>query len=297
MAEEVTSQPSDARGIVAKHLADYAPEPETPQAPEVEAAPAPEEFDPATIRIPNQKFVTNVPKALEKFKDKTLVDLATSYEEAERAMHTKAEEAARYHRENDELKARLAAAEQYARMTPAQPTVQTDPYTQRGIKLDEAIITDPRSVMATTLDEARRIAREEAEKAANASGEKSRAEFQQAENARRLIGALESARMEASKLYGAEIPIEQWREDVMYIAPRVKWENDNGSEGRIYDPRAYVDHYTRLKGAPKASVPTEGNPPVAARPANVRSERAAPTLTREEALIRKQIRGALNLKD
>src|SRR5688500_11784763 len=79
-----------------------------------EAPPAPVEelsFDPASFTIPD-RIVDTAPKALDKFKSKTLLDIAKSYEESEKGFTRKAQEAAEFRRENEELKARLAAAEQ-----------------------------------------------------------------------------------------------------------------------------------------------------------------------------------------
>lgn len=297
MAEPVVedqSQPaSDAASITRKHFEGYRPDvDETPQAEAGEAdAPVVETFDPATIRIPNRQFVEHVPKALEKFKDKTLVDFATSYEEAERMMHAKAAEAAQTRRENEELRTRLTAAEQYARMSqqPAPTAQQHDPY--EGLDVDTAGVTDMRGFADRTLAEARRIAKEEAATAAQQSRAQVNAERETDAHAAQLVTAFELSRAEVGKLIGRDVPIEEWQSDLQDLARIVHSREPH----RQYDHKAYVETYVRLRGVPKVSVPTEGNPPIAARPASVKPDKPTPTLSREADQLNKQIRKALNL--
>lgn len=289
------SQPSNASDIVAKHFAGLAaPEPDAPQAPEADGGAAPEEapFDPATIKIPNRQFSPNASKALEKFKDKTIADLATSYEEAERTMHSRAQEASDLRRQLDTERAARIAAEQFQRMVAQPQQTPQDIYQRAGVNLDEAIITDPTRVMATTLEEARRIAREESERAAYEWRSQAQAEAQESQNRNVLLSALEMARGEVGKLIGKEISIPEWQNELQDVARLVQMREPE----RVFDHKAYVETYTRLRGVPKVSVPAEGNPPVNAKPSSVKSERQAPTMTREEQQLSRAIRKAMGLE-
>ncbi len=281
MAEpEVPSQPSQAADILGKV---FAPE----SIPQAEAAAEDEGFDTATITIPDQKFAAGVPKSLEKVRGKTLTAVGELIEQTDRWGHENAQKAAQAQRENEDLRSRLAAAEQYARMNaqPQTPQPIYDPY--QGINTDEAIITAPRQVLDRTLTEADRRAAEIAQRTVNAAIQADRNERNQVTAATELVTAFEMARGQVSKMVGREITTDEWRDELQDVARIVK----EREPGRMFDHNVYAETYARLKGVPKATIPTEGNPGLSSRPstANARVQ----TTTSENADLRAAIGRAL----
>jgi hypothetical protein len=248
-----------------------------PQVPEPAPEPAP--FDPASFTIPD-RFSESAPKALDKFKNKTLLDIAKSYEESEKGFHAKAQESAQIRRENEELKARLAAAEQFAKMS-QQPTAAPTPHDPwQGVNPDAEIITDPRRVLDRTLSESERraqlVAQQEAMKVRDEIVNGLRAEKEEAA----IFNTFEIAKFKLRQA-GYTLSDDQWKDDLTYIAPRV------AREGNLFAPDAYVEHFQKLRGPIKATLPKEGNPPVAARAAT--APPSVPTISSEERQLRERL--------
>lgn len=279
---DATSQPGiDALGAFERAVATTEAAP--PAQPLSQAAPpteTPQTFDPATIAIPDYA----AGPTLEKFRGKHLGDVVRSYEESQRAMHQRSQEAAQARRENEELKTRLAVAEQIARMNPAPaPAPPADIWTQAGVNPDVEIINNPRGLLELAIAEAERRARVgAAEEAGKVRSEVSQ-ENEERERAHAYIGTWDAAKAQIRAL-GHELTDQQWVDDLGYIMFKL------GPEAQA-DPSAaftvsrYVDHFTRLRGAPsRATLPTEGAPPVASRAAAVNPKAAqVPTLPAEQA--------------
>lgn len=275
MDPEVPTQP-DASVIVSSALGlESAPPPETPAPEPIDEGP----IDLASLIIPD-RIGDTAPKALEKFKRKSLLDLAKSYEESEKGFHAKAQEAAQTRRENEELKARLAAAEQFAKMTqqPAAAPAPHDPW--HGVNPDSDIITDPRRVLDRTLSESERraqlVAQQEAAKVRDEIVRGIQAEREEAA----IFNTFEIAKFKLLQA-GYTLSDDQWKDDLTYIAPRV------AKEGQLFSPDAYVEHFQKLRGPIRATLPKEGNPPVASRAAT--APPSVPTITSEERALRERL--------
>lgn len=271
---------------LAKGQASAESQPET--APSSAPAVAPPVPDPATSRVP------------EKFRGKSIEEVADSAHNAEQRMHQATEEAARLRRENEDFRIRLIAQEQLR--APAPPQSPVDPWAASGIVPEEAVITDTRRFADTTLnmaeERARRAAAEESAKAIQGFRDEQSNIQRGQQQAGALIGTWEAAKA-AIRAEGYELSEDQWRTDLDFIAPQVAREN-NQRDGVIYDPTAYVAQFKRLRGvvAQRAVIPTEGNPPVAARSASVSpSTPGAPTVSREKKQIYDAVFGALQTID
>ncbi len=285
---EVTSEPTSEAALVNAALG---LEPREAVAPPPEPTPVEEPaFDPATIKIPSRKAVDGVPKAYEKFKDKSLTDVFTSYENAEKWGHEKSQEAAQLRRELEEERARRAAAEQVAKMTPAQEPVTQDYWQKAGINPNEQLFTEPQRVLDTTLTEAERRAAVAAEAAVRKAQQEWQAKQDEEKFASNAFATFEAAKLKLQKL-GYDVSDEQWREELTYIAPVVY------RTGRTLDPDAYVEHYGKLKGAPaKAQLPTEGNPPISAKSSSSTAQ-SVPTIGREEKALRARLADAFGFSE
>ena len=255
-----------------------APAPEPPAVPDL-----------AAIRVPEHEIVP------EKFRGKGLSDVFEAHRNAEQYMHAKANEAAQARRENEELKTRLAAAEQFAKMAQQPPPpapAPVDVWTARGINPEEAVITDTRRFAEATRD----IAVEGARAAAREETQKVRAEWENDQTAQRqadgLVKTWDTAK-EALRARGHNISDDQWKNDLAYIAPAVVREND------VFNTDRYVAHYEYLKGTPavqKPTVPSEGNPPVSSRTAAGPQASARPSVSRERTAIVEQIGRSLGFE-
>lgn len=251
-------------------------------APEEPTAPS-EPSTPATLIIPLNK----VP---EKFRSKPEA-IVEAYENAEKQMHAATQERAQLRREMDELRARLAAADQVTRMTTPQ-SPELNHWQKAGINPGEDIIVSPDKVGDHLLSEAERRAQAVATRAAQEAANQVRAEMQQQQSAAALITAFETAK-KSLRDSGYTLSDEDWKRDLGYIAPAVARENEQ-NPGAVFDHNRYVEHFRVLKGAPaKATLPTEGAPPVAARSATVQNAPPVPTLNREDQQLQKAIHGAL----
>jgi hypothetical protein len=274
-APVVPTEPDQSAAVAAALGLESAPAPETPAPPPVEAAP----FDPASFTIPD-RISDTAPKALEKFKNKTLLDIAKSYEESEKGFHGKAQELAQARREAEELRTKLAAAEQYARMNqqPAAPQAPLDPW--QGVNPDSDIITDPRKVLDRTLSEGERrahlVAQQEAAKVRDEIVNGIRAEREQ----EAIFNTFEVAKFKLRQA-GYNLTDDQWKEDLKFIAPVV------AREEQLFNPERYVQHFQYLRGPIKATLPKEGNPPVAARTATAAPH--VPTISSEERQLRERL--------
>ncbi len=247
----------------------------------VEPTPAtePEEAQPAT----QSSIVIPISKVPEKFRANPDAVFG-AYENSERAFHGKAQEAAQLKRDNEALNARLAAAEQVNRMNPVAKPAEPN--------LSEMVITETPRFVETIEQRAGRIARDESDKASRAVVQEFRIEQAQRDQGNMLIATFESAKAQARK-QGFEVSDQEWPKFVNYAARVIKDE----SPERLLDPSAYIEHLSVMRGTPKASLPTEGNPPVAARAAQAPSKAAPPTLSREDQQLKKRIWEALKLKD
>lgn len=274
----VTTQPSEAEAINSALGLESAPAPEAPApAPVVEAP-----FDPASITIPDRAAV-NAPKAFEKFKNKTLTDVFTSYEEAEKGFHTKAQEAAQARREAEELRMKLAAAEQTARMLqqPPQPVAPHDPY--QGVNPDSDIITDPRKVLDRTLSEAERRAQAIAQQESAKVRQEIISGLQAEREEQAIFNTFEIAKFKLRQA-GYTLSDDQWKEDLKFIAPVV------AREEQLFNPDRYVQHFQYLRGGVRATLPVEGNPPVAARAAT--APPSIPSINKEARQVRERLADA-----
>lgn len=273
-----------------------APAPETPEAPEAPAATAaaPEvaQFDPATIRIPE---TAQLPEHAQKYRGKSLAEVIELERRTQQYGFEKAQEAAQARREADELRARLAAAEQLARMNqkPPEPEVSTDPWTRAGVDPNETIITDPRRVAEVTISEAERRSIEAARQVVAQEVGSMRQQIQREREEQTLIATFELAKHEVRKA-GHNISDDDWVNALRYIGPAIEQENRE-TPGVVFDPKRYVAHYTALRGVPaRPTLPTEGNPPVAARSAAVAPESSPkPSVSREKRQLYEQVYGAM----
>lgn len=282
--QEAPSQPApqDVVSLFNKSL-DSAPA--TPQAPEpLTAVETPQASAPATIAIP----VDRVP---EKFKQKPEA-VFEAYENAERAMHQRANEASQFRREADELRAKLAAAEQFAKLQQQPKPPEVDPW--GGLKPEEAVITDTRrfaeSIRTQAVEEARKAAREETDRVKT----EVRQDQSNRDSATALVKTWDAAR-DMIRASGHQISDEQWKADLGYIAPAVVRENDQ-APGVVLNPKRYVEHYNYLRGAPpKPSIPTEASPPISGRPSVIAAQQpeSIPSISRETRQTRETIAAAM----
>lgn len=275
---EVPSQPEEIGTSINTALGLESAPPETPAVP-VEEAP----FDPATYTIPD-RIIEGAPKSFEKFRNKALTDFAISYENVEKSFHQKAQEAAQARKEAEDLRIRLAAAEQLARIT-QQPQVPQQPVDKwQGANPAEHVITDPQRVFDRTLSVAEQRAQEIAQKAATEAEQRIEAKLQREREEQAVFQTFETAKSEL-RAAGYDISDEQWREDLKFIAPVA------AREGQLFNTKWYVESFSRLKGPIKASLPKEGNPPVAARTSTAPT--AVPSINREDRAIRERFADAL----
>lgn len=287
MAEVETSQPAgagqDAVSALSQLLAENPIEDVAVAAPQSET-PAAEPQSPATIIIPLSKIP-------EKFRSKP-ESIVEAYENAEKTMHGATAEAARLRKEAEELRVKLATAEQVSRMTQQPQQQPQNHWQQAGINPGEDIITSPDKVGDHILTQATKRAEEAALKAAAQVEAKLQAQKQTEEQTRALFWALDTAKVRAKEA-GYDFTDDEYKNVLMYVGPVVA-EEAKQNPNAPYDPNRYVEHIKMLKGAPtKAALPTEGAPPVASRSATMQNAPSVPTLSREDAQLQKAINGAL----
>lgn len=291
METQTQSQPEFKGGVAAFEAALAKQESAAPETPASEAqSEAPAVIDPATIDIPAHDTVP------EKFRGKKLTDAFESIKNAERFMHEKAGEAAQLRKEREELMARLAAAEQFARMTqqPPQPQKPVDPW--GGANPAELVITEPDRFVNTTIAMAEQRASAAAEAAARKVAEGETQKLRDQAAAQALISTFETARKQLGDK-GYDVSDEVWHPHLAKVARILKVENDS-EPGALYDPNRYVNYYTAIAPSPqaKATIPAEGNPPVAAKPAaGPAVVQGRPTVSREQRQLYEQIGKAAGL--
>ncbi len=242
-------------------------------------APAPAEvpltFDPATVRIPKD---AKLPDYAEKFRDKNLPEVFEITRKTEQWGHDKAQEAAQLRRELEDERTRRISMEQLRSQQP--PVQPQDPYAKLGIDPDVAIIGNARQVLDLNRQLSAEDARAIAQQAAKSEADAIRAENQREREANSLIATFETAK-DGLRKAGYQVSDEQWLKDLAYIAPAIAREAETNPNA-LYETRRYMEHFAYLKGAPqKPTIPTEGNPPVAGRPATVAAQPNVPTIAGE----------------
>lgn len=287
--ETEQSQPASIVDRVQAAIAPVEEQAAAAPATETPAPPAPA-FDPATITIPD---VAELPPHFQKFKGKDLNAVIGAQLETERWGHSKAEEAAKARRENEELKARLAAMEQVAKVFPQQQPQPQDHWQKAGVNPNETIFTDPRSVLdatrSMTLEEARQYAEQAAARAAETTKAELRAERLRENEGAAYFNAFEAARAELNSK-GYNLTPEQWAQELAdsKIANYVQFAEPDAR----FNPKRYVELYAMAKplAAKPNVVPTETAPPIASRPATVDTTAATkPSIPRERRQALKQI--------
>lgn len=257
----------------------------TPETP-VAAAPPPAPFDPATIKIPD---IESLPPHLLKFKGKDLNAISSSLLETERWGHSKSEEAAKFKRDNDDLRARLAAAEQVRSMLPQPAAQPPDPW--GGINPNEAIFTDPQRVLDTNRQISTAEAKRMADEAEQRAVSKFEATLQKRDEANAFFLTFEAARNDLANR-GYNLTQEQWNEHLRDVASPIAADPARRFVATEY-ANAFVERaerYSAFRPAAKPpTIPTEGAPPLASRTATVDPGTDKPTISRETRQLWKQV--------
>ena len=263
-------------------------------APAAPTTPETPKFDPASVVIPQE---ADLPPHFQKFKGKTLADVIGLDLQTQQWATTKAQEAATAKREAEDLRARLAAAEQIAKMTPQKaPEAPADPFA--GIDIEHELFRDPKKVVTMLREQLRTELREEQKVAARAEAERVGGEIGGRINSERAaamqIATFDTAK-DQLKAAGIEFPKhDDYVAMLGFVMPTIAQQaKAEGNPQALYEPERIVNAIRFLRGsAPPvvATVPNEAAPPIPARTAQVMVKQPnVPTVSREHRQLYEQI--------